>query len=51
MFTKIQMDYRLTLMEASYHVARTAGITIIDKFKSFVSSTFIERNSKLVRNE
>jgi hypothetical protein len=32
LFTKIQVVYRLTLIEASYRVARKAGITITDKF-------------------
>ena len=36
LFTKIQIVYRITLIEASYRVARKAGITFTDDFYRFV---------------
>jgi hypothetical protein len=38
MFTKIQMDYHLTLTEAVAMQKRTAGITYLDSSKCFVSN-------------
>lgn len=36
LFPKIRIVYRLTLIEASYRVARKAGITFTDDFYRFV---------------
>jgi hypothetical protein len=35
LFTKIRIVYRLTLIEASYRVARKAGIAFAEKTRTF----------------